>query len=222
VLAFASVVPAISAKAVAETATQEKVDAALPKLEKMAQDLVAKGEVPSLAIAVVYKDKVVYLSGFGVREEGKPGGVDADTVYQLASLSKPLSSTVVAALVSDGLVTWESRISDLDPAFQLHDSYPTEQVTVTDLFNHRSGLSGNAGNDLEGLGYDRDTILQRIRYLKPTSSFRSAYAYSNFGLTEGAVAAAKPAGNSINRSAWARPVRAIPISSSTPIAPNCT
>lgn len=194
VLAFASVVPAISAKAVAETATQEKVDAALPKLEKMAQDLVAKGEVPSLAIAVVYKDKVVYLGGFGVREEGKPGGVDADTVYQLASLSKPLSSTVVAALVSDGLVTWESRISDLDPAFQLHDSYPTEQVTVTDLFNHRSGLSGNAGNDLEGLGYDRDTILQRIRYLKPTSSFRSAYAYSNFGLTEGAVAAAKPAG----------------------------
>ncbi|HSD93252.1 MAG TPA: serine hydrolase [Methyloceanibacter sp.] len=195
-LALALTVPALPTTAFAETATKEKVDAALPRLEKIAQDLIAKGEVPSLAIGVVYKDEVVYLGGFGVREEGKPGEVDADTVFQIASSSKPISSTVVAALVSEGLVAWDSRISDLDPAFKLHDPYPTEQVTVTDLFAHRSGLSGNAGNDLEGLGFDRDTILHRVRFLNPTSSFRSAYAYSNFGLTEGAVAAAKPTGKS--------------------------
>ena len=110
--------------------------------------------------------------------------------------SKPISATIVAALVSDGMVSWDSRIADLDPAFKLHDAYPTEQVTVTDLFNHRSGLSGNAGNDLEELGFDRATILARLHYLKPTSSFRAGYAYSNFGLTEGAVAAAKPTGKS--------------------------
>jgi CubicO group peptidase (beta-lactamase class C family) len=67
---------------------------------------------------------------------------------------------------------------------------------VTDLFNHRSGLSGNAGNDLEDLGFDRATILSRLHYLKPTSSFRAGYAYSNFGSTEGAVAAAKATGKS--------------------------
>ena len=44
------------------------------------------------------------------------------------------------------------------------------------------------------LGFARDEILQRLRYLKPASSFRSAYAYSNFGLTEGGVAAARAAG----------------------------
>jgi CubicO group peptidase (beta-lactamase class C family) len=131
-----------------------------------------------------------------VREVGKPGAVDADTVFQLASFSKPISSTIVAALVSDGLVSWDSRIADLDAGFKLHDAYPTEQVTVTDLFNHRSGFSGNAGDDLEELGFGRDTILARLHFLKPTSSFRAGYAYSNFGLTEGAVAAAKPTAKS--------------------------
>jgi CubicO group peptidase (beta-lactamase class C family) len=180
----------------AETATKEKVLAAIPKLEKLAQAAVANGGLPGLAIAIVYQDEVVYLGGFGVREVGKPEKVDADTVFQLASFSKPISSTIVAALVSDGAVSWDSRIADLDPSFKLHDTYPTEQLTVTDLFNHRSGLSGNAGNDLEDLGFDRATILSRLHYLKPTSSFRAGYAYSNFGLTEGAVAAAKPTGKS--------------------------
>ncbi len=180
--------------AAAQKATKEMAEAAIPKLEKLAQDAVANGEVPGLSIAIVYKDEVLYLGGFGVRQAGKPELVDADTVFQLASLSKPISSTVVAALVGDGVVAWDSRIADIAPGFQLNEAYPTSQVTITDLFAHRSGLSGNAGNDLEGLGFDRDTILSRLHYLKPTSSFRSAYAYSNFGLTEGAVAAARAAG----------------------------
>jgi len=185
---------AICTIAVAETATKEKVVAAIPKLEKLAKETIANGGVPGLAIAIVYKDEVVYLGGFGLREAGKPDTVDANTVFQLASLSKPISSAIVAALVSDGTVRWDSRIADLDPAFQLQDAYPTEQVTIRDLFAHRSGLSGNAGNDLEGLGFSRDEILHRLRYLRPTSSFRAAYAYSNFGFTEGAVAAVKPTG----------------------------
>ena len=109
----------------AETATKEKVLAAIPKLEKLAQAAVANGGLPGLAIAIVYQDEVVYLGGYGVREVGKPEKVDADTVFQLASFSKPISSTIVAALVSDGVVSWDSRIADIDPSFKLHDAYPT-------------------------------------------------------------------------------------------------
>jgi CubicO group peptidase (beta-lactamase class C family) len=90
-------------------------------------------------------------------------------------------------------VSWDSRIADIDPTFQLSEAYPTAQVTLRDLFAHRSGLPGNAGNELEQLGYDRDTILQRLRLVKPESSFCSKHSYSNFGLTEGAVAAARAA-----------------------------
>lgn len=178
----------------AEPLTREQVTAALSALEVMAQRAVDSGGVPGLAIAVVHNDETVYLKGFGLREIGKPQTVDADTVFQLASVSKSISSTVVAALVSEGVIDWNARIADLDPAFALYDPYPTAQVTVRDLFNHRSGLPGDAGNDLEDIGFGRDDILHRLRLVPPSSSFRSAYSYSNFGLTEGAIAAAKPTG----------------------------
>jgi CubicO group peptidase (beta-lactamase class C family) len=176
--------------------TLEQVRAALPQLEQFAQHALETSGVPGMAIAVVYKDQVVYLQGFGVREAGQQDPVDADTVFQLASMSKPISATVVAALVSDGAVSWDDRVVDHDPDFQMQDPWVTGQVTIRDFFLHRSGLPGTAGNDLEQLGYGRDEILRRLRYLVPASSFRSQYAYSNFGLTEGAIAAAKAAGKS--------------------------
>ena len=183
-----------SAPARAQDDFRRKVTDALPSLDRMAQEQVGSGGVPGIAIAVVLRDEVIYLKGFGVREAGKDAVVDPDTVFQLASLSKPISSTVVAALVSDGKIGWDARIADVDPGFQLHDPYPTAELTIRDLFSHRSGLPGDAGDDLETLGYDRAEILRRVRYLTPASSFRAGYAYSNFGLTEGAVAAAHAAG----------------------------
>ncbi|MCX5495234.1 serine hydrolase [Kaistia dalseonensis] len=177
----------------AQPISRAEIDAALPKLEALAQAAVDQGQVPGLAIAIVHHDALVYLKGFGVREVGKPDKVDPDTVFQLASFSKPISATVVAAVVSENKVAWDSKIADLDPAFRLSAAYPSAELTVRDLFAHRSGLPGNAGNELEDIGYDRAAILERLR-LVPLDGFRSHYSYSNFGLTEGAVAVAKSQG----------------------------
>ncbi|HEV7285526.1 MAG TPA: serine hydrolase domain-containing protein, partial [Kaistia sp.] len=195
-VAAAVVLGAGCAGALAEPVSRDKVMAALPRLEAMAQQLVTSRAVPGLAIAVVHQDEVVYLRGFGLREVGKTETVDPDTVFQIASLSKPVSATVVAALVSSGVLGWDARIADLDPAFRLHEAYPSAEVTVRDLFAHRSGLPGSAGNDIEEIGFDRDTVMQRLRLVLPSSSFRAGYAYSNAGLTAGALAAAKPTGQS--------------------------
>jgi CubicO group peptidase (beta-lactamase class C family) len=173
---------------------RDQVMRGVAALQRAAQAAVDQGEVPGLSVAIVWKDEVVYMGGFGVRVAGRPEKVDADTVFQLASCSKPISSTVVAALVSDGVLSWDSRIADLDPAFHLADAYPTAQLTVADLFAHRSGLPGDAGNELEAIGYSRPDILKRLRLVKASSSFRAGYSYSNFGLTEGAEAAARVVG----------------------------
>ena len=193
-LAAPLLAPLIVSPLRAETATKEKVAAALPRLEALARQIVEKKLVPGLSIAVVHRDEVVYLNGFGLRQVGKPETVDADTVFQLASLSKPISSTVVSALVSDGTVSWDSRIRDIDPGFTMQGELAAAAVTVGDLFAHRSGLPGDIGNDIEPLGFSQGEILHRLRLAKPAYSFRNGYAYSNFGLTEGAVAAARASG----------------------------
>ncbi|MBL8581679.1 MAG: beta-lactamase family protein, partial [Rhizobiaceae bacterium] len=180
--------------ALAEPLTREQVTNALPKLQQMAQKAVDDGGVPGLSIAVVFQDELVYLKGFGLREAGKSDVVDGDTVFQIASLSKPISSTVVAALVGEGLVSWDSRIAELDPSFALKDAYPTQQLTVRDLFNHRSGLPGSAGDDLEDIGYGREEVMRRLRLVTPSSSFRAGYSYSNAGISVGAFAVVKPTG----------------------------
>ncbi len=185
---------ALAAPAAAADLPAEKVTAALPGLEKYANGLREKTGVPGLAIAVVHADKVVYLKGFGVRELGTSDRVDADTVFQLASVSKPLAATVIAGVVGDRIVTWDSKTSDLDPAFRLSSDYVSGEVTLRDLLCHRTGLPEHAGDLLEDLGYSRAEVLRRLRFQKLTGAFRSSYAYTNFGFTEAAVAAAKGAG----------------------------
>jgi CubicO group peptidase (beta-lactamase class C family) len=180
--------------AAAAPLSRQDVVAALPKLETVARDALQRTGVPGMAIGVVHGDEVIYLGGFGVRELGKAAAVDPDTVFQLASVSKPLAATVVAALVGDGVVGWDDPVVKDDPLFQLYDPSATRQVTLRDLFAHRSGLPAFAGDRLEDMGYDRAAVLFRLRYLPPASGFRSSYAYTNFGLTEAAVAAASAAG----------------------------
>jgi CubicO group peptidase (beta-lactamase class C family) len=100
----------------------------------------ARTGVPGVAVGVVYKDKVIYAKGFGVREVGKPGAIDPDTVFMLASVSKPIASTVVAKLVGNGVVRWDDPAKRHNPAFALRDPYVTENATIADLLSHRSGL----------------------------------------------------------------------------------
>lgn len=185
-------------------ASPAAVAAALPVLERLAHATVAQGGVPGLSIAVVYQDQVVYLKGFGGRAAGKDAPVDADTVFQLASMSKPMAATVVSAMIGEGAASWDSRLVDLTPDVQLFDPWVTREVTIRDCFCHRTGLPGTAGDDLEDVGFGREEILSRLRYLKPASSFRSQYAYSNYGLTAGAVAAAAAAGLSWEAAAAAK------------------
>lgn len=195
--------------------TPEGVFSAVAHLDSVVEEVLQRTGVPGMAIAVVYRDEVVYLNGFGVREAGRDAPVTEDTVFQIASLSKPLASTVIAALVGDGVVDWDDRVADLDPDFRLSDPVVTSEVTLRDLFAHRSGLGGDAGNDLEVLGFGRDDILARLRHLPLEGSFRATYAYSNFGMTAGGIAAAKAAGQAWEEVAADRLYRPLGMSSTS-------
>jgi CubicO group peptidase (beta-lactamase class C family) len=174
--------------------TADALKVALGETQKIVTKTIEQTGVPGIAIAVVHKDDVVFQQGFGVREIGKPELIDADTVCQLASVSKSITSTVLAALVGEGIIGWDDRVIDHDPGFCLYDAASTRELRLRDLLCHRSSLPDHGGDLLEDMGYDRGEILHRLRYLRPDSSFRAHYAYTNYGYTEAAVAAALAAG----------------------------
>ena len=115
--------------------------------------------------------------------------VDPDTVFQIASLSKSISSTVVAQQVGTDAIGWDTPIVSKLPWFALSDPAVTKMVSVGDMFSHRSGLPDHAGDMLEDLGHDRRYVLDRLRD-QPLDPFRISYAYTNFGLTSAAEAVA--------------------------------
>jgi CubicO group peptidase (beta-lactamase class C family) len=174
---------------------ENAVEDAVAKLDGIADDLMKKSGIPGMAVAVVHGGKTLYTKGFGVKDVRNSEKVDPDTVFQLASLSKPLSATVVAHQVGTNAIGWDTPIVSKLPWFALSDPVVTRMVTVGDMFSHRSGLPDHAGDMLEDLGYDRRHVLERLRQL-PLDPFRISYAYTNFGLTAGAEAVAVGVGKS--------------------------
>ena len=185
-----------AAPALALQADGSDIDLAISELDAIVADARERTGVPGIAAGVVRDDEVVFQKGFGVREVGQSPRVTSDTVFQIASVSKPFASTVIAAIVGDGIVSWDSKLTDLFPDFELYDPWVTREVTIRDMFAHRSGLPGHAGDLIEDLGFDRAEVLHRLRYQRPSSSMRSTYNYTNFGLTAAAEAAAMAAGMS--------------------------
>ena len=169
------------------------VDKAVGRLDGIVDDLMKKSGIPGLAVAVVHGGKTVYAKGFGVKDVRSGDKIDPDTVFQLASLSKSLSATVVAHQVGVNTIGWDTPVVSKLPWFALSDPVITQMVSVGDMFAHRSGLPDHAGDMLEDLGYDRRHVLEQLRQL-PLDPFRISYAYTNFGLTAGAEAVATGAG----------------------------
>lgn len=163
---------------------------AIEQIDQLVIDSQEEMPIPGVAVAVVFKDEMLFLKGYGVRESGKMDPVDVNTVFQLASVSKPITSSVLAAVVAEGKVRWESAIVSLDPSFRLSDPWVTEHITMADLLSHRSGLFDHAGDLLEDLGYDEKTIIHQLRFIPKLNPFRASYAYTNFGFSEAAYAAA--------------------------------
>jgi CubicO group peptidase (beta-lactamase class C family) len=81
---------ALHAQPIVATNLPRNIEEILPALEGIVGDAMRRSGVAGMAVAVEYQDRAVFLRGFGARPVGMPEPVDADTVFPLASLSKPL------------------------------------------------------------------------------------------------------------------------------------
>jgi CubicO group peptidase (beta-lactamase class C family) len=145
--------------------------------------------IPGIAMAVVsLGDKFERTAALGIKRVGTSDLVDESTVFPLASLSKPIGSTIFALLSAER--------QNKTPTLAWTDTVPNLSIdrplSYANLFSHRSGLPDHAGDLLEDMGFDRETILSQLGNLalNPLDS----YAYTNFGLTAAAVRAAELAG----------------------------
>lgn len=163
-----------------QISAQSQEAARLREIDEYASKAMRDWRVPGFALAIVKDDKVIFARGYGVRKLGEQATVDERTLFAIASNTKAFTAAALAILVDEGKIKWDDRVAKYLPDFQLYDPCATRELTVRDLLSHRNGLATFGGDLLwYETTYDRKEILRRIRYLKPTSSFRSRYGYQN-------------------------------------------
>jgi CubicO group peptidase (beta-lactamase class C family) len=160
---------------------QTAAPAAPPDLDTFVAKVMTAFEVPGLSVAIVKDGQVVLARGYGVRRLGDAAPVDGKTRFGIASNTKVFTATALGLLVEEGKLRWDAPVVQYLPWFQMWDPYVTREITVRDLLVHRSGLGLGAGDLLwwPASTYDRKEIARRLRFIRPATSFRSAYAYDN-------------------------------------------
>ncbi len=151
--------------------------AELSRFVKKAMELTG---VPGVSVGLYQEGHVVFAGGFGVREMGKPTSPDANTRYMVASNTKALVTLMLAKLVEEKRISWDSRVIDVFPGFKLGDAQTTRQVLVKHLI---CACTGMPRQDLEWLLNFRDLtpdkVLTLLGTMQPTSGFGELFQYSN-------------------------------------------
>lgn len=158
-----------------------KLDAArLEQLRSFVDRSMKALGIPGVAVGIVEDGKVVLAEGFGVRELGRDEKVDADTLFMVGSNTKAMTTLMLAKLVDEGKIGWNTRVTTLLPSFRLGNADTTRQVEVRHLICACTGLPRQ---DLEFIfDYARDTpatIVEKLGTMQPTSAFGEMFQYSN-------------------------------------------
>ena len=136
--------------------------------------------VPGVALGLVEDGKVVFAGGFGVKEIDGAARPDADTLFMIASNTKALTTLMLAKLVDEGKMTWETPVTTLLPSFKLGNADTTSRVLVKHLICACTGLPRQ---DFEWLfqykGVTSEDALKSLAAMQPTTKFGEMFQYSN-------------------------------------------
>lgn len=150
-------------------------------LDRYAQKVLQTFGTPGMTIAIVEQGKPYVVRSYGVRRMGEPAKVDEHTLFAIGSTTKAFTTALLAMLVDEGKLTWETKVADVLPGFKMYDPYVSSEMTVRDIVVHRSGLGAGAGDLMffPPTDLSRAEIIHRLRFIKPVTSFRSSFAYDN-------------------------------------------
>jgi CubicO group peptidase (beta-lactamase class C family) len=154
--------------------------ARLAELRAWVESAMKELGVPGVAVGLVQNGKVVLAEGYGVRELGKKAKPDGDTLFMIASNTKALTTLMLAKLVEEKKLTWDTPVTQALPTFKLGNADTTRQVEVKHLICACTGLPRQ---DLEWIfqfqGVTPEGAMATLATVQPTSKFGEMFQYSN-------------------------------------------
>lgn len=173
----------------------------VPKVDAYMQQLMTEWEIAGSAVAVVYKDKVIFSKGYGFRDVDKKLPVTTKTLFGIASNTKLFTSMTAAMLHVEKKLDLDKPVRTYMPELHFATGELDEKLTLRDMLSHRSGVPRWDGV-WSGSGYSLKEILDRLQYMKPTLGFREGYLYNNNMYAAAGAVAAK-----VNGTTWEQLVK---------------
>jgi CubicO group peptidase (beta-lactamase class C family) len=152
-------------------------------LDALLQDRV-QPDGPGVAVLVMRNNQVFYAEGHGLRDMDPPAPITAETVFDLASVSKQMTAIAILILLEQGALGLEDPIREHLPEWE--DVDVDNPVRISHLLYHTSGLedyTGDAwdGNDAEFAALDLEAHLTWLQAQAPLADPGAEFAYNNSG-----------------------------------------
>ena len=180
-----------------ETNLQAFDQSRIAELEKYVEEAMTLAQVPGMSIAIVEDGRVVYTKGFGVRETGGTDAVTPETYMMIGSITKSMTSLMIATLVDDKRITWDTPLDSLYPGFALSDPELSPKIT---FYYSLCACVGLERKDYMGWfnsgQLTAEGMLNAMPGFNVVSQLGEQFAYSNEMVAAGGYIAALVDGNS--------------------------
>lgn len=141
-------------------------------------NLKESGTVGAAAV-ITYKGEIAYVKTWGKRKSGETEPVDKNTVFRLASVSKPITGVLAGILHEEKTINLEDKVSKYLPEVQLKDSLNTNNLKIKHLLSHTSGLIPHTYDLMVEDKVPLKTIIGKLKEVDISAPPGQLYAYQN-------------------------------------------
>lgn len=153
-----------------------------------------KAKVPGVGVAIVQGHKIVFEKGFGTRSADTKEAVTPSTLFMIGSITKSLTSLMMAKLVDEGRFTWDTPVVEVAPGFALGDADATKKLAMRHTVCACTGLPRQDMTFFfEAAKRTPESRVDEMKTLKPTTAFGETFQYSNLMVSSGGYIAARAA-----------------------------
>ena len=158
------------------------------QLRSLLEKARAQHDVPALAAGIIHDGEKPFVAVVGARKRGADTTATAADQWHLGSNTKPITSLLIALLIDQGLLDWDTPLDKIFPDDSDSWSADVKQITPAQLLTHTSGLPAIGpllgfliGRSQGSPTEDRTRILRSLENVKLIAKPGEKYQYSNLG-----------------------------------------
>lgn len=160
--------------------SDDMTDSRFERIGELVKQEMDRAHVPGVVLGV-WHDGQETIAGFGVTSVEHPLPVTADTLYQIGSITKTVTATVLMRLVEQGRVGLDVPLRAYIPSFRMQDASVAQRVTLRHLLTHTGGWVGDYFDDT-GTGDDAlGKMVDRVGRLPQLTPLGEIWSYNNAG-----------------------------------------